>query len=478
MNRIISLLIAVFMVASAIFAVPFTAYAKDAQVSQIPAVSGDFEYTVLPDGTAQITSYVGYKKEVIIPSVVDGYIVTSIGERAFSYEPWPAPAAAGLAQTGVSRIVKITEVTIPDTVTSIEDYAFIYCENLAGVIIPDSVKSIGGMAFAHCDSLSYLVIGSSLQSIGTNAFFSCKSLESIFVNQNNKVYDSRDYCNAIIETSTNSLIVGCKTTVILESVTSIGEYAFYGKDLDRVQIPSSVTSIGEYAFAYNKNLYSVSISDSVKSIDRGAFSDCESLKYLTIGNSVESIGNYAFYECKNLSYLTITNSVESIGDYAFYKCKNLRGVIIVNSVKSIGEYAFYGCTNLVDITIPKTVTSIGKRAFGYFFDDINDDYVVIDGFTIYGYSGTEAQWYANDNEIKFVSLGDAPAGKLIIGDVNGDGKVSVMDATFIQRHIAQLTSIDEDRLTCADTDKDGRISITDATMIQRFIAQLIPSLKT
>ncbi len=476
MKRILSLLIAVLMVISVIFVVPFTAYAKDAQASQIPAVSGDFEYSVLSDGTAQITGYIGFKEEVIIPSVVDGYTVTSIGRDAFTYEPWPAPATvgSGLAQTGVSRFVKITEVTIPDTVTSIEDYAFIWCENLIGVIIPDSVKSIGGMAFAYCDSLSYLVVGSSVQSIGTNAFSSCKSLESIFVNQNNKVYDSRDYCNAIIETSTNSLIVGCKNTVIPESVTSIGKYAFYGRGLDRTQIPNSVTSIGEYAFAHNENLYSASISDSVKSIDRGVFSDCENLKHLTIGNSVESIGDHAFSDCTSLSHVIISNMVESIGDYAFYKCKNLRELIIVNSVKSIGDYAFFGCTNLVETTIPKQVTSIGERAFGYVFDDKNLEYAVIDGYTICGYSGTEAQRYANDNGITFVSLGNES--EFIIGDADGDGKVSVADATFIQRHIAQLTSIDEDRLTCADTDKDGRISIVDATTIQRFIAQIIPQL--
>ncbi len=474
MKRIISLLIAVLMVVSVLFAVPFTAYAKDSQVAQSCAISSDFEYTVLPDGTAQITDYFGFNKEVIIPSVVDGYTVTSIGERAFFYEPWPAPASVGIAQTGVSRCVEITEVTIPDTVTSIEDYAFIWCKNLVGVIIPDSVKSIGGMAFAYCDSLSYLVIGNSLQSIGTNAFSSCVSLESIYVNENNEVYDSRDYCNAIIETSTNTLVVGCKTTIIPESVTSIGDYAFYGRDLDSAKIPYSVTSIGEYAFAYNKNLYSISISDSVNSIEKGVFSNCENLKYLKIGNSVKSIGDYTFYECKNLSYVTISNSVESIGDYAFYKCKNLRDVIIVGSVNSIGEYAFFGCTNLIEITIPKQVTSIGERAFGYVFDEINLEFVVIDGVTIYGYYDTEAQRFANDNGIKFVLLDNKPEFK--IGDVDGDGRVTVIDASFIQRHIAQLATIPEDGLACTDTDKDGRISVIDATMIQRFIAQLIPSL--
>lgn len=475
MKRIISFLIALLMVVSAIFAVPFTAYAKDAQVSPTSYISGDFEYTVLSDGTAQITNYFGFKNEVIIPSVIDSYTVTSIGKNAFYYEPWPAPAKVGVAQTGVSRCVPITDITIPNTVTSIESYAFIWCKNLVGVTIPDSVKNIGFMAFAYCDSLSYLLVGSSLQSIGTNAFASCKSLETIIVNQNNKVYDSRENCNAIIETSTNSLIVGCKKTVIPESVTSIGGYAFYYGDLDRVQIPKSVTSIGEYAFAYNKNLYSASIGECVKSIDKGAFSNCENLKYLTIGNLVESIGDYAFSDCKSLSYVTISNLVESIGDYAFSYCQNLRDLIIVDSVKSIGDYAFFGCTNLVEITIPKSVTTIGERAFGYVIDDKNLDYVVIDGFTIYGYNNTEAQRYANDNGIKYVSLGDVSADELIVGDADGDGRVTIIDATFIQRYLAQLEIIDEDRLTCVDTDKDGLISVMDATQIQRFLAQVIPS---
>jgi len=154
------------------------------------------------------------------------------------------------------------------------------------------------------------------------------------------------------------------------------------------------------------------------------------------------------------------------------------------------------------------VTSIGKRAFGYIFDGENEEYVVIDGVTIYGYKNTETQRYANDNGIKFVLLGNEPESE--IGDVDGDGEItvidatcvqshmaqliiiaddsivfadankdgviSIMDATMIQRHIAQLTTIPEDRLVCADTDKDGKINITDVTMIQRFIAQIIPSL--
>jgi len=464
----------VLVIVISVFAVPITANANVVDASQIYAQCDGFEYTVLSDGTAQITDYHGFEEKVIIPSVLDGYTVTSIGKRAFSYEQWPAPASVGIAQTRVSRFAKITEVTIPDTVTSIEDYAFIYCENLTGIIIPNSVKSIGGMAFAYCDSLSYLVIGSSLQNIGTNAFSSCESLESIFVYENNEVYDSRDYCNAVIETSTNTLVVGCKTTVIPESVTSIGDYAFYNKGLDRANIPDSVTSIGEYAFAYNKNLYGASISSSVKSLEKGVFSNCESLKYLTIGNSVQSIGDYAFSECKNLSYVIISNSVESIGKYAFYKCKNLKDVIIVDSVKSIGEYAFFGCTSLMEITIPKSVTSIGKRAFGYIFDGENEKYVVIDGVTIYGYKNTETQRYANDNGIKFVLLGNEPESE--IGDVDGDGEITVIDASCVQSHVAQLIIIADDRIAFADANKDGVISIMDATMIQRFVAQLIDSL--
>ena len=217
--------------------------------------------------------------------------LTSIGDETFN------------------RCSKLTSITIPNSVTSIGDYSFNGCCDLTSIIIPNNVKRIGYQAFSGCFGLISITIPNSVTSIGTSAFYSCTSLASIFVESGNTVYDSRDNSNAIIETSTNTLILGCKNTVIPISVTSIGNFAFDGcSNLTSITIPSSVTSIGEQAF-----------------------SECTNLNSITIPNHVTSIGNYAFDGCSNLTSITIPNSVTSIGTHAFDGCSALTSVTVGNS---------------------------------------------------------------------------------------------------------------------------------------------------
>ncbi len=286
-----------------------------------------------------------------------------------------------------------------------------------------TVTSIGSDTFYSC-SVTSVSIPNTVISINSFAFYGNDGMTSIIIEDGNPNYDSRENCNAVIETASNTLIAGCKSTTIPESVTSIGNYAFYccigltsinipnsvatiGKvsfygcsGLTSVTIPNSVISIGSEAFKYCRNLVSVNIPSSVTTIDSQAFYECSSLTSLFIPKSVSSIGSYAFADCSSLSSIvveegnpvcdsrencnaiigtpnstvpnillygckntTIPNSVTSIGESAFRSCSGLTSINIPNSVTSIGASAFSDCTGLTSITIPDSVYSIGSNAF-------------------------------------------------------------------------------------------------------------------
>ena len=289
-----------------------------------------------------------------------------------------------------------------------------------------NVTGINSAAFQDCSDLTSITIPYSVTSIGRGAFRGCSSLTSMVVAEENIVYDSRSNCNAIIETSSNTLIAGCKNTLIPNSVTEIGNRAFEGcSSLTSIEIPNSVTSIGYWAFSGCSSLTSVTIPNSVTNIGNHAFHDCTGLTSVTIPNSVtsieggvfsgcsslttpvynahvfaympstysgaysildgiESIAGSAFSGCSNLTSINIPNSVTNIGGNAFYGCSSLpiidniryadtylieavdktcKSYTIKNGTKWIGQAAFMECTNLTSITIPEGVMEIGTEAF-------------------------------------------------------------------------------------------------------------------
>lgn len=349
---------------------------------------GDLRYFVNDDGiTVTVSGHVGDWSSVggplEIPTSVsyDGvnYFVTTIGSGAFRYY-------SGF--TGV--------LTIPGSVTTIGSEAFRYCSGFTGVLtIPNSVSTIGQYAFDYCSGFTgTLIIPNTVTEMGANPFSGCSGLEQIVVAPDNPSYDSRENCNAIICTIDSTFVTGCNNTVIPNSITKIGKFAFDGctgftgngyyngelfipntvteigmgafygcTGLTYIDIPNSVTEIGASAFRNCDHLFYLTIPNSVTSIEDCTFAGCTSLHSVAIPNSITSIRSGAFEDCKSLSSLTIPNSVTSIGDGTFKGCESLSSLTIPNSVTSIGNYAFNGCESLISLTIPNSVTTIGNYAF-------------------------------------------------------------------------------------------------------------------
>ena len=296
-------------------------------------------------------------------------------------------------------------MTIPNSVTSIESGAFIYCASLTNVTIGGGVASIGDFAFESCDSLASLTIPDSVTSIGYDSFRNCYSLTNVTIGSGvtNIADGAFDHCESLTSVTIPDSVTsigsysfqecsGLTSITIPDSVTSIGDYAFFFCGLTSLAIPNSVTNIGREAFSQRyKYLKDITVSqyvcdvglgriyrnpapngitnlvfsDNVTSIGCEAFAGSEDLASLTIPDSVTNIGDFAFNCCASLTNVTIGGGVASIGDFAFESCDSLASLTIPDSVTNIGEYAFYECSGLTSITIPDSVTSIESGAFSH-----------------------------------------------------------------------------------------------------------------
>ena len=391
-------------------------------------------------------SYNSYSGTVDIPGSVTyngtTYTVTAIGNSAFRNCSGLTGVSIPGTVTSIGEYAfyscgRLHSVTFPTNLTTIGANAFYY-SGLYSVTIPAAVTSIGSNAFRQCSSLrsanfyasnctsapsifygcshlDTLTIGSnvhnlpgsvfsnlsalkkvhipnSVTSMGNNPFAYCPNLDTIVVAAGNSVFSSGNHSSYIVNTSTHTLVTGCKRTVIPNSVTHIGGAAFAGCTglTGALTIPNQITIIGAYAYSGCSGLTSLTIGHGVDSIGNSAFSSCSSIssvsfnadscRYmassaglsgcssfstLLIGNNVKAIPAEAFRSCNHLTgMLVIPNSVKHIGNSAFYDCNGLTSLSIGNSVTSIGGSAFYNCSNMGGtLTIPQSVKTIGSSAF-------------------------------------------------------------------------------------------------------------------
>ena len=382
-------------------------------------------------------------------------------------------------------------------VVGIGNSAFKSCD-VTSVELPNTLESIDYEAFSS-SAIGQIDIPASVYSIDYTAFSNCSNLTSIEVDLNNCTYDSRDNCNAIILTRTNTLVYGCQSSIIPNTVTNIGTSAFQGcTGLRTIVIPNSVTVIGDYAFCGCSGLTNVEMSDSVTKIESlafsacsaltsidlpntltsigwRAFSDCSSLTSVRIPDSVTSMDGYVFYGCQNLVSVKLPNNITTIGSDMFCACYSLASIEIPNSVKTIGQSAFYACRSLTSVRIPSSVTNVGYIAFGgcenltgltmeavtpptastqfysenYRYDQVKL-YVPNESLDAYR---AHREWGKFTHIVPFIGAGP--------GDINGDGSVAIGDVSSV---IDMLLDGGELPAYC-DVNGDGEVTIADVSAL-------------
>ena len=434
---------------------------------QYPMGKADNDYTI-PDGVEQISTAAFFNYTISQKLLFDEFISAS-GMTPEEFFQVQSPYLKQFYDKA-NQLQTFSSIMIPDSLTTIGDYAFYFCTSLTSVTIPGSVTSIGKYAFANCNTLT--------------------------------------------------------SVTMLEGVTNIGEDAFYDcPSLTNVIIPSSVISIEDFAFNSCSSLTSVNIPDSVTNIGAFAFAGCDSLTSVTIGNGVTNIGERAFYTCTSLTSITIPDSVTSIGECAFDDCANL--TIYGYAGSSAETYAaennipFVALTSVADektgVTIESTENYIIPENATLHIEIVakeesqvtynislmqNGESVqptgevtvkipvpdTLDGAQCAVYreeaDGTQVILNAvyRDGYMVFTTdvFGSFTLAKIIppvtLGDVNGDGTIDAADAVMIQRYDSGLTTLTDEQLAAADVNADGLVDAADAVKIQRYDAGLIAEL--
>jgi len=369
--------------------------------------SGDYEYRLLEDGTAEIARYAGDAENLTVPAELDGHPVTAIGKGAF-YE---CDSLAVVLPEGVARIgdyaffdcAGLTAVTLPGSLTAIGEAAFAWCESLADVALPEGLTAIGDRAFDGCGRLTAIAIPDSVARFGANPFSGCTHLKAITVSPDHPVLevvdgvlfgkaDKRLVCYppalegtryevprgvAVIDTGAFNGCQRLEAIALPDSVTAIGDEAFFNCErLADLALPGGVTEIGSRTFFYCESLVEFSIPDGVTRIGEEAFAFCTGLTAVTIPDSAVEIDANPFANCQSLTTITVSPehpALEMVDGVLLGKADRrlicypcalaATSYEVPQGVAVIGDGAFYGCSSLTSLTLPDGVTEIGVGAF-------------------------------------------------------------------------------------------------------------------
>ena len=322
---------------------------------------------IIPESVTYINTC-AFKDCSSLTSIVIPEGVTGIGFEAFwgctSLKSIVIPESVKeIGSQAFHGCTSLTDVIFPKKTVLIKNGTFEGCTSLESFVIPEDVRVIDPYVFHGCTSLKNIVIPKNVTKIGFHAFYGCPNLESIVVDADNKVYDSREGCNAIIETESNVLLTGGKATVIPESVAKVDFYAFSGMEF----------KVGDYSFEiisqeektcrairyYSPEFFSKSNSFEAETV-------CEIPETVTYEGDVYTVVEigalkelHSFYGGK----IKIPKTIISIGDRSFKGC-NFSSITLPKGLRHIGDYAFEDMNNLKSIKIPAGVETIGKKPFG------------------------------------------------------------------------------------------------------------------
>ncbi|MDE5792334.1 MAG: leucine-rich repeat domain-containing protein, partial [Oscillospiraceae bacterium] len=315
-------------------------FLKPVSISAKADSAEDFNYSLKSDGTIEIFCTNQNITSAEIPSEIDGHKVSTIGKNCFS------------------NCASMTEVSIPDTVTSLEDYAFQGCSSLTEIYLPASVSQIGDYVFDTTENMTKFEVDSE-----------------------NKSYQSSD--GVLYDKAGGTLLKYPESKpdihyAVLDTCQNIADWAFIGAIyLETIDL-KQVKTIGEDAFYY-----------------------CVALREITIPEGITELTGAVFGCCAELQQVILPSSLKAIGDKCFYSCITLQNINLPAGLQKIGAYAFCHCTDLQSLLIPEKLTTVNAYCIGYYYDENTDDYKLQDNITLYVYKNSVGLRYASTNHIAY-----------------------------------------------------------------------------